>query len=116
MWCVKHFLNKSAAVLMASRQYLKNKKAPEKPEGILSSWMEVVNDLLEMYATQDVIAETGMEMRNFDMSSNMTPTVYTEALWTETLRYSQVYTEYAIQGIFGEELAKLHLQQYAVKL
>lgn len=57
MWCIKHFISNFAAASLASRLYLKS-GSPNKPEGRLFSWKEVVNHLLETYAIDDVIAET----------------------------------------------------------
>lgn len=51
MWCVKHFMAKSANIVLASRLYLKNKKISGQPECVLSFLNEVMNQLLETYET-----------------------------------------------------------------
>lgn len=59
---------------------------------------------METYATDDVIAKTETEMQRSKMSSIMTPNDYTEALWTNVRRRSQVSTEYTFKDIFVEGL------------
>lgn len=71
----------------------KNKWFSHKPEGMSSSWKEVLKHLLETYAIEDVIAETAIDMQNLMMSSNMTLNDHEEALWTKALICSQLYTE-----------------------
>lgn len=65
-----------------------------------SSWKEVVNQVLDTYATEDVIAKTETEMQSFKLPSSRTPNQYAEALWKTALRCNQVHTEYMLKGIF----------------
>lgn len=73
-----------------------------KPESMLSSCKEVMNHLLETYATNDVISETEMNMQNYQQPLHMTPTQYAEALWSKALRCNQMNTENTLKGIFVE--------------
>lgn len=77
---------------------MKKEKTSDKLESMLSSWREVVNHLLDMYATDDFIAETKMKIQHFKTSPNMMPNDYAEALRTKALRYSQFYTEDTLKG------------------
>lgn len=102
MWYVKLFMTSSATISLGSSLYLNNKKTSERPEGMSSSCKEVVNRLMKTYSTDDVIAETKIEMQVLKVWSSMTAKNYAEALWTKVLRCNQVYTEYTIKDVFVE--------------
>lgn len=56
MWSVKHFITKPATTFQAFCLSLRNVRTLDKPEAMLSSRNEVLNHLLELYDTEDVIA------------------------------------------------------------
>lgn len=69
VWLVKHFVNKSTVASLAPRVFL-NSNLSCKREGMLSSWKEVVNHLLETYATDDVIVETKTDLQKSNQPLN----------------------------------------------
>lgn len=71
--CVKHLTTTFATASLLSRLYLKCEKSLCKPEGVLSSRIEVVNHSLVTYASGEVIARTMMKKQNFKMTSTMAP-------------------------------------------
>lgn len=104
MRCAKHFMTNFVAAYLASRLYLKSKKALDKPESMLFFWKGVVNHFFEMYASYHLFTESEMQIQNIKQPSNMTTNQYAEALWTKALRCNQGYTGYALMGIFVKEL------------
>lgn len=70
----------------------------------VTSYCEVDNYQLEMYATDDIIGEREADTMKFTQLSNKQATEYTEVLWNKALRYHRVYDEYVLKGIFIEGL------------
>lgn len=81
-------------------------KSPSKPlkEGPFTMYCEVVNYLLETYATNNPIDETTEKIMRFTQPLNNTPIEYNELLWSKALRYNLVYHEYVLNGNFTEAL------------
>lgn len=59
----------------------------------MTGYCEVVNLLLETFATDDVITEMNDKILHFTQSSKMTPTVCVEALCNKALPCDLVYNE-----------------------
>lgn len=76
-------MTKSATVSLASCLYLTNKTFSVKSENILSSWIEVVNHLMETCTIEFVIVKTEIEMQNIKLPSKKTPSEYSEAFWSK---------------------------------
>lgn len=104
MWLLHFFMKKPAAAALNSRISLPSKSHRRHKEGTLTTYCEVVNYLLETYATDDVIAETDAEILRFTQPPTKSPTEYAEALWNKALRCDRVYDEYVLKGIFIEGL------------
>lgn len=81
-----------------------------------SSSKEIMNHLLEIPATNEVIAKMERDMQNLKMPSNITPEQYAEPPGTKALRDIQVYEEYTFMGIIVEGLADsvLHSMCFSV--
>lgn len=90
---VTQLMTSSAAASPASGLYFEYKKFSDEPRRMMLSWKEVVSDLPRSHATDEVISKTEMEMRNFQIPSDMKPNQDAKAPWTKVLRRSQVYTE-----------------------
>lgn len=67
-----------------------------------SPWKRVLNDFLETYPTDAFIAQMEIMIQNFRIPSNVTTSQYTEALYTKTLAYNQMYTGYTLKYVFAE--------------
>lgn len=59
-------------------------------EGLLTSYKQVVNQILETYETKDIIAEADTKTVRFPPSINMSSLQYANDLWIKTLRCPQV--------------------------
>lgn len=70
----------------------------------VTSYCKPVNSLLEMYATEDIIAETDANMTRLTKPSNKLLTEHAEALWKKALRCDRACDEYVLKGIFIEAL------------
>lgn len=95
-------MKKPAAAALNTRiaLYLKLKRA--RKEGKLASDCEVVNFLLETYATDDIIEEMDAVILYFEQPSHTPPTEYLEALWNKAQRCDRTHDEYVFMGIFLE--------------
>lgn len=62
-------------------------------EETFTTHCEVLNYLLEPYASDDVIADTEAEIMRFSQPLNETQTEHAELLWAEALRGDRVYNE-----------------------
>lgn len=109
MWLFHFFINKiSSAVQNArlsadvtDRKYSWSVSCKTKH---FATFLQVLNVLLEKYATNEVNAETESEITRFKRPSNMTPSHYAEKLVTKKLQFGDVYEEFALNEIFIEGL------------
>lgn len=69
-------------------------------EGILKSYCEVVNYLLEKYASDEIIGETTAEIKSWKQQEGKKETKLWKKLWDKVLRCGKVYEEYHLKGIF----------------
>lgn len=65
-----------------------------------TSYVQVVNRLLETHATEEIIVEADREIVRFNQPTYMSRLQYADALWMETLHCPQVYDEYILNGTF----------------
>lgn len=72
---------------------------PSAKKRLLRTYPEVVKYLLQIYATDDVIAKTNIALTRFTQFSTMLPTQYARAL-APKLRYKEGYVEYVLKMIF----------------
>lgn len=68
---------------------------------------DVVNHLLQTFATDDISAETDAALLIFPQSFTMLPTQCAEAVLSKSLKCGEVYEEYVLKGIFIKGLCKL---------
>lgn len=66
---------------------------PKKNDKSLFAYTEMVNNLLTAYSMDDMIAETVFNMHSSTKRSNVTASVYSDALWREVLRCGLAYDE-----------------------
>lgn len=71
------------------RKHLKN--------GTLTAYFEVGTYLLELYFTDDVTAETDVDVMELTQPPNKTPMKTAELIWAMVLRSSRVHREYVLK-------------------
>lgn len=99
VWFVLFSMKKAAALALAAPLSLKYKSLDRGVrEGMLTSYVEVVNHCLENYATNYIIAEEGPEIVRFTQLRNMSPLLYVHSLWLRTLHFQQVQDEGVLKG------------------
>lgn len=67
-------------------------------KGTLTTYCKAVKNLLEMYATDEVIAEADAEVRRITQLENKTPIEHAEFLCTKILHCECEYVEYVLMG------------------
>lgn len=77
---VTRFIKRSAVVKLNTSIALGYKSSRRQKEGLVNSYCEAVNYLLETYSTNDEIAETDVNMMHFTQPSNKLHTECSEAL------------------------------------
>lgn len=101
MWFILSFKKKKAAAALIALISLEPKSLPETVKaGLLTSYEQVFNHLLETCATGDIIAEAYAEIVRITQATNMSPLQYAEALWMSTLWCAQVYDDYFLEETF----------------
>lgn len=87
LWLLHFFIKKQAAFALNSRIALKSKFLRKcQKEWTLTAYCKVVNCLKELYASDDVIAETDAEIKSFTPPLNKTSIEYLESLWAKVFR------------------------------
>lgn len=70
--------------------------------GKLKGYCQVVNYLLETYATDDVVAEDEADITNYEHPKSMSAMQYLQAMWKEALRCGQVYSDSRLKRVLIE--------------
>lgn len=104
MWVLFFFMMKPVAAALNAIVSLPSKSCRRQKEGNLTSYCEVVNNLLETYATDDVIVETEAEIMRYQQPWNKTPIEYAELLCSKALGCDRIYDKYVIKGVVSEFL------------
>lgn len=104
LWPLTFFMKKAANIDLISRM-LSSKSGKHHNEWKLTSYGEVVRYILEMYATDNVIAEMHGEVLPFTEQSNMTPTKI-EGLRNKAVCCDIVFDWYVVQGIFIKRIPR----------
>lgn len=86
------FHEKTAGAALNARTFVSSSSCTCQ-EGKLKSYWEVVNYLLATYATDDINAETDMDIMNFMQLAGQSAFEYGQAFWTKALRHGHVYVE-----------------------
>lgn len=101
MWLVTHFMKRVAVGELTARLSLKPKSSKRKTkESVLTMYGQVINHLLEMYATNDVIAECDKNIFSFAQSTSSTPVQFVDALRMQIWCVLQIYDESLVEGTF----------------
>lgn len=94
MWLITLVMKKlAAAVLTAWILLTSTHQREDVQEDLFTSYIQVGNHLLEMYATDDMIAETDNDIVLFTQVLGTAPLKFAEALWMKKLRSPRLYHE-----------------------
>lgn len=100
-----NFIKKTAPAALTARLSLRSKSSHGSVKGgMLTSYIQVVTHLLEIYVAYDIIAKADTETVHFTQSIIMSPLQYTNAIWMKTLHCPQACDEYSLKGSFVEGL------------
>lgn len=100
LWLLHLFMKRSTAATRNVRLALRSKSRGSQKEYTVSTYCKAVNYSVEMYATDEVNAETDADMMHLTQPSNKSPTEYAEGLWNKALRCNRVYEEYMLKVYF----------------
>lgn len=90
------FMRRLAAAAINSPIALKSKSHRRQKDGKVTFYCETVSYLLEKFASDDVMAETYMDMMWFTQLSNKLPTEYAEARWKVVPQWHCVYEKFIL--------------------
>ena len=76
----------------------------EEGQELLTSYKDVVNCLLENYATDEVIAEAYTDVTNFRQGSAVHETAFGQSLWDKTARCGTVFSDRRRKQLFAKGL------------
>lgn len=107
MWLFPYFMRKHATTLLIDCLSLKAKLLHfGVKEGVQTACCQVVNYLLETYATDDNIAKSDSDIDSFLKLQNMLAMEFANALWLKTPRCPRAYDKYVLKRIFVQGLLK----------
>lgn len=98
MWLLHFFMKKQAAAALKLRIALLPRSCRRRKEGALTTYWEVVNYLLDTYATDDVVAKTHARMGHYTQLQKKTPAEYADLLRTKVLRCDRVNDELVLKS------------------
>ena len=103
-WMIQNFLEGRALALVQTRMSGLTMSVDSDRGEMLTTYPEVVNFLLQTYATDDVIAEAVTDVENLKQSTAMTEQEYSDELWKRALRCGTVFSGDRLKGYFVEGL------------
>lgn len=103
MWLFQHFENKTTEADISARTTTVDKKW-RGMDVKLTTYNLIINYLLLIHATDDLIAEIDSEIKRSQKGDLMYPLEYAQDFWTKYLRHGTVYSEDRLNGIFIEVL------------
>ena len=103
-WAVQNYLSGQALSLVQNRMAGQTMSVDADREEMLTSYPELVNFMLETYATDDVIAEAVEDVESMRQSTGMTEQEFSNELWKRALRCGTVFSGNRLKGYFVEGL------------
>lgn len=100
MWCFQYFLGGSARALLTSRLTGKSLAIDSCKRETLRSYPEVVNFLLQTYATEDAMCEALEDVQNCRQPSNMDEGTFSQLLWSKAARCGTVFSTNRLRSYF----------------
>lgn len=101
------FIEGTSAAAPDARLCFKSTSSSNTPslrEGAFRTYAEVVNSLLQIFATDHVITQTNAGLARYTEPPAMSPKKYAGALGTTSVRCGEVYGERVMKGILIERL------------
>lgn len=93
-------LKHTTANALNPRIELKSKFNERQKEGTVVSYCETINQFVEMYATEDLTAETGTDMMRLAQLSNKLHAEFRQALLNKMLRFNRLHDEYYSRNFY----------------
>ena len=97
VWPIQFHLTGQAEGLIQSKLAV-----DEEGRELLTSYREVVNCLLEKYATDEIIAEAYADVINFRHGSAVQESAFDQSLWDKTARCGAVFSDRRRKQLFAE--------------
>ena len=104
VWAIQFYLKGQAEGLIQSKLVGSSFAVDEDDLELLTSYREVVNCLLEKYATDEVIAEAYTDVTNFRQGSAVHESAFGQSLWDKTARCGIVFSDRRRKQPFVEGL------------
>lgn len=104
MWLFSHSIQEVVKAALSHLMTADNKKNQEQ-EGKLTKYCEVVNYLLEMCGTDDVIDKAEADIKSHKQPTEWTAGRYYETLCKRALRCGMVYNEWRFKEFFIEGIS-----------
>lgn len=106
-WSFQYFLKKSAAAALSVRLRLKSKWLQYSiKEGVLTTYCQLHNHLLDKYVTENFISETDGKITHYVKPSTLWSLEFENERLLKTLRCSNIYDEYVSKKISVGRLSK----------
>lgn len=94
----------AAAVLNVQLSLLAKKRKETVKNGLLISYIQGINGVLDVYAMDDIIFEAYRSIVGFNKSIGTSRLEFAEALTMKRLRCLQVYSKYVLKGTFVKDV------------
>ena len=91
VWAIQLYLRGQAEGLIPSKLVCTSLTIDEEYQELLTSYEEVVNCILENYATDEVIARAHTDVTNFRQGSAVHESAFGQSLWDKTAPYGTVF-------------------------
>lgn len=101
-WLLQLFTKRPAAVFLNVYNALKSTTQKRQLEDTVTSYYEVLSSHIDMCATEDVIANTSVDMMKCTQVWNKSSTEYAKALWNSMQRCNRVNDKYIFKGLYIE--------------
>ena len=103
VWAIQFYLKGEAEGLIQSKLVGSSLAVVEEDQELLTPYKEVVNRLLDNYATDEVIAESYTDVTNFRQGSAV-ESAFGRSLWDKTARCGTVFSDRRSKQLFVEGL------------
>ena len=104
VWAIQFYLKGQAEGFIQSKLVGSSLAVDEEDQELLTSYKEVVNCLLDKYATDEVIAEAYTDVTNIRQGSAVDDSAFGQSLWDKTARCGTVFSDRRRKQLFAEGL------------
>ena len=104
LWCFQFFLTGQAYDILQSRLAGGSVAVDISRKELLHSYKEVVNFLIHMYVTDEVISDEYNNIMQYRQATAMTEMDFANKLWEKAQRSGTVYSDRRLKSIFADNL------------